>query len=464
MTYDYDLFTIGAGSGGVRASRVAAAKGARVAVAEERFLGGTCVNVGCIPKKLLVYAAHYREDFHDARGFGWSLSDPPTHDWATLIARKDKELARLHSVYQHLLRGAGCELLWGRARLVDAHTVEVTSADGTRTRVTAEHILVATGGTPRRPAHTNADQVWTSDDVFGAPERPERVAVVGGGYIALEMASIFHGLGSKVTLIHRGPHPLRGFDDDARFFVLDELRKRGLAFRLNCTVECLEANPDGSVAVMLSGDEALEADSVLYAIGRDPNTRGLGLEEVGVEQTPTGAIKVDAFFQTSVPSIRALGDVTDRLNLTPVAIAEGMALAETLFGAGPTEVDYRYVPTAVFSTPPLATVGLHEAAARERGPIDVYTSEFRPLKHTLSGNTERMFMKIVVDGSDDRVLGIHLVGPDSPEMIQGFAVALRCGATKAQFDATIGLHPTAAEELVTMRERRPDSEQLGQIA
>ena len=456
MTYDYDLVTIGAGSGGVRASRVAANHGARVAVVEERFLGGTCVNVGCIPKKLFVYAAHVPDEVEEAAGFGWSIPSGARHDWNTLQTRKDTEIGRLQAIYERLLHGAGCTIVRGRGRLIDPHTVEVAAADGRTSRLTAKHILVATGGTPRRPREFIGEDIWTSDDVFRAKERPERIAVVGGGYIALEMACVFHGLGSEVTLIHRGPHPLRGFDDDARFFLLEELRKRGLSFRLNCRVECIERTSKGAQTLMLSGDETLEVDQTLYAIGRDPNTRDLGLETVGVALAENGAIKVDDGFRTSVPSIYALGDVTDRMNLTPVAIAEGMALAEALFDSRPRTVDYRTVPTAIFSTPPLATVGLHEAKARnEHSRVDVYTSEFRPLKHTLSGSSARMFVKMIVDASDQRVLGIHLVGPDAPEMIQGFAVALTCGATKAQFDATLGLHPTAAEELVTLREPRP---------
>lgn len=455
MAYDYDLFVIGAGSGGVRAARMAAAKGARVAVAEERFFGGTCVNIGCVPKKLLVQAAAYREDIADSRGFGWSMAG--TFDWPTLIRNKDAEIARLNGVYERLLRGAGVEIHRGRARFVDAHTIEVTAEDGTRRRVTAEHVLVATGSRPVRPDEPGSERAWVSDDVFYLPKQPERLLVVGGGYIALEMASIFHGLGTEVTLAYRGPHPLRGFDDDVRTFLTEELRKKGMQVLLNTWVESLVERRDGTTTAVFNHDETLDVDAVLYAIGRSPNSGDLGLEEIGVARDELGAIVVDERFRSSVPNVYALGDVTNRMNLTPVALAEAMAFVDFVFGDG-TRPPIRYdtVPTAVFSLPPLAAVGLTEAEARvQHGEVDVYTSEFRPLKHTLSGSAERAFMKLVVCAADQRVLGVHLCGADSPEIIQGFAVALTCGATKAQLDATVGLHPTAAEELVTMREKRP---------
>jgi glutathione reductase (NADPH) len=460
VAYDFDLFTIGAGSGGVRASRMAARAGARVAVAEERFLGDTCVNVGCIPKKLMVYAASFPEAFSEAASFGWTMGPgplEPAFDWPTFKRKKDAEIARLDEVYARLLKGTGCELMDGRATLLDPHTVEVRLADGGTRRVTAEHILVATGGHPVRPTEPGTERAWISDDVFSLDALPRRILVVGGGYIALEMAGIFDGLGSNATLVHRGPHPLRGFDDDARAFLLEEIRKKGIDVHLNTSVVCLEDGRDGAIAAVLSHEETLEVDAVLYAIGRRPNTAGLGLEQVGVHLNDRGAVIVDDFFHTNVPSIHAIGDVTDRHQLTPVAIAEAMALTATLFGDRPTAVDYTYVPTAIFASPPLAAVGLTEAAARAKhGELHVYTSEFRPLKHTVSGSAERAFMKLVVDPKTDRVLGVHVVGEDAAEIIQGFAVALRCGATKAQLDTTIGLHPTAAEELVTMRERRPD--------
>lgn len=455
MTYDFDLFVIGAGSGGVRAARMAAGKGARVAVAEARFFGGTCVNVGCVPKKLMVYAAAVRDALTGAAGFGWRTE--ASFDWATLIANKDAEIRRLNQVYERLLHGSGCTILRGHARLLDPHTVEVTDEAGQRTRHTAERVLVATGSRPVRPNEPGTERAWISDDVFYLDRRPERLLVVGGGYIALEMASIFRGLGSEVTLAYRGPHPLRGFDDDVRMFLVEELRKKGIHVCLNTGVECLEDGPDGSIVAVLSHEETLEVDAALYAIGRLPNTEGLALEELGVALGPTGAIVVDGQFRTSVPSIYALGDVTARMNLTPVALAEAMVFVDTVFGEGRPPIDYEKVPTAVFTLPPLASVGLTEAEARVRcGEVHVYTSEFRPLAQTVAGGSERAFMKLVVEAATDRVLGVHLVGADAPEIIQGFAVALTCGATKAQLDRTIGLHPTAAEELVTMRERRPD--------
>ena len=452
MPYDYDLFTIGAGSGGVRASRVAAAGGARVAVAELGALGGTCVNVGCVPKKLMVYASTFAHAFEDAAGFGWSVGQR-SFDWATFKAAKDQEIRRLNNVYRHVLHAPGVEILSGRARLVDAHTVEVETEEGPR-RHTTERILVATGGSPRRPVGPGMEHALVSDDVFAMESMPERLLVVGGGYIALEMACIFHGLGAKVTLAHRGSHPLRGFDEDVRSFVVEELRKSGMHLRLNCPVTCLDVLPDGCLEAMLPHEESVEVDAALYAIGRLPATRGLGLEEVGVELDQKGAVVVDEHYRTSVENIYALGDVTDRMNLTPVAIEEAMVLVHNLFGEGPKRtLDYANVPTAVFSQPPVATVGLRED---EVEGAHVYTSEFRPMKHTLGGRSERAFMKLVVHPDTQQVLGVHLVGPDSPEIIQGFAVALRAGVTKADLDATVGLHPTAAEELVTMRERRRD--------
>jgi glutathione reductase (NADPH) len=454
---ELDLFVIGAGSGGVRAARMAAARGAKVAVAESRFFGGTCVNIGCVPKKLMVYAAAVRDTLAGAAGFGWRTE--ASFHWPTLIANKDQEIHRLNLVYERLLHGAGCTVLRGHARILDAHTVEVVADDGETTRYRAANILVATGGRPVRPTEPGTERAWISDDVFYLEKRPERLLVVGGGYIALEMASIFRGLGSQVTLAYRGPHVLRGFDDDVRAFLLEELRKKGIDVRLNTSVECLEDGPDSSMVAVLSHEETLEVDAALYAIGRVPNTEGLGLEAVGVDLAPSGAVVVDDLFRTSVPSIYALGDVVARLNLTPVALGEAMVLVDHLFGRGRPPIDYDKVPTAVFTLPPLAAVGLTEAEARVRcgkDAVHVYTSEFRPLAQTVAGGTERAFMKLVVEAATDRVLGVHLVGADAPEIIQGFAVALTCNATKAQLDATIGLHPTAAEELVTMRERRPD--------
>ncbi|MEZ4338344.1 MAG: glutathione-disulfide reductase [Sandaracinaceae bacterium] len=453
MQYDYDLFTIGAGSGGVRASRVAASLGARVAVAEAGRLGGTCVNVGCVPKKLMVYAAEYAQAFEDAAGFGWSLPGAPRFDWATFRAAMDHEVARLNAIYGRLLHGAGCEVMHGRARLIDPHTVEVEGEGGV-TRHTARYVLVATGGRPLRPDVPGAERAWVSDDVFALPSLPKRLLVVGGGYIALELAGVFASLGVKVTLAHRGPLLLGGFDEDVRTFVTNELRKRGIDVRLHTTIDCLEGNADGGICAMLPHDESVDVDAALFAIGRVPNTGGLGLEASGVALDASGAVVVDARYRTNVESVYALGDVTNRIQLTPVAIEEGIVLAHHLFGEPDRALDYANVPTAVFSQPPVATVGRTE---HEVPGAHVYESDFRPMRHTISGRDARAYMKIVVDPATDRVEGVHLVGPDAPEIIQGFAVALRLGVTKAQLDATVGLHPTAAEELVTMRERRTES-------
>lgn len=451
QTYDYDLFTIGAGSGGVRASRVAAKTGARVAVAEGQRLGGTCVNVGCVPKKLMVYASHYSEAFEESKGFGWSLNGAPSFDWATLIERKDAEILRLNGIYERLLRAAGVEIIRGWAKVVDAHTVEVATDDGPK-RYTARHILIATGGKPTVADVEGAKTYgMVSDDVFTLKTMPKHITIVGAGYIAVEFAGVFNGLGAEVHLIYRGAHILKGFDDDVRAFVSDEMRKKGIHIHLNESVECIEKEGD-RLACMLSHGNALKTDAVLYAIGRTPNVEGLGLETVGVKMGKGGAIAVDDRYQTSVPSIWALGDVTDRINLTPVAIAEAMVLVDQLFGDGDKVMDYSDIPTAVFSQPPMSTVGLTEAAARAAyDEVEIFTSEFRPMKHTLSESDERTFMKLIVDKQTDRVVGVHMVGADAPEIIQGLAVAMKCGATKAQFDATVGIHPTAAEEFVTMR-------------
>ena len=452
--YDYDLVVIGAGSGGVRAGRLAAGRGRRVAVVEGRHLGGTCVNVGCVPKKLMVYAAHFSDDFRDATGFGWTV---PTaaFEWGELIAAKDKEIGRLNGIYRRLLHGAGAEIVDGWAVVTGPHEVEVRCADGTTRALGTERILVAVGGAPVRPDIPGGELALVSDDVFTLPTRPKRLVVVGGGYIAVEFACIFAGLGSQVDLAYRGPHFLRGFDDDLRHFVADEMRKKGVRLHFNARVECIESEGTDRVCTLNGGDTLLVADAVLYAIGRRPATAGLGLEAHGVDLDAQGAIKVHTHFQSSVPSIFALGDVTDRLNLTPVALAEAIAFVRTWFDAHPTSMNYENIPTAVFTQPPLATVGLTESQARSaHDDVEVYTSEFRPLKHTLSGSDERTFMKLVIDRATDRVLGVHMCGADAPEIVQGLAVALQCGATKAQFDATIGIHPTAAEEFVTMREPR----------
>ncbi|HEY5292411.1 MAG TPA: glutathione-disulfide reductase [Burkholderiales bacterium] len=446
--YDYDLFTIGAGSGGVRASRYAAGLGARVAAAEERYLGGTCVNAGCIPKKLFSYAAHYGEDIGHAAGYGWRVA-APVFDWRTLVANKDREIERLNGVYAKLLSGAGVTLLRGRATLVDAHTVEV---DGRR--ISARYILVATGGWPVVPPVPGSELAISSNEAFHLSELPRRVLVVGGGYIAVEFASIFNGLGVDTTLVYRGERLLKEFDADLGGFLAAEMEHKGLRIRFHSNIAGIAraAHPDALRATLADGS-VLEADCVMYATGRAPNSRGLGLENAGVHLAANGAVVVDAKFQSSVPSIYAVGDVIDRVLLTPVALAEGMVVAENLFGSGGRSLDYEGIPTAIFSNPNVGTVGLSEAKARERfGDIDVYRTTFGPLRHQLTGSGEKVLMKLVVDTKTERVLGVHMVGPDAGEIIQGFAVALKCGATKRQFDATIGIHPTIAEELVTMRE------------
>lgn len=449
QNYDFDLFTIGAGSGGVRASRVAASYGARVAIAEERYLGGTCVNVGCIPKKLLVYAAHFSEDFEDAAGFGWSVGER-RFDWARLIANKNDEIKRLNGVYERLLEGSGVTIMEGRAELVDPHTIAVGGK-----KYTARHILIATGSWPVVPQIPGAEHAITSNEAFFLPSLPRRVLIAGGGYIGVEFAGILHGLGVAVTQIYRGPLFLRGFDDDIRTTLAEEMRKRGIDLRFNASVEKIE-KADGGLRAALTGGAALEVDQILFATGRRPNSRGLGLERAGVEVNDKGAVAVDDYSRTTAPHIYAVGDCTDRMMLTPVAIAEGRAVAETLFNNNPTKPDYSAVPTAVFSQPNVGTVGLTEKEARKRcGEIDIYRASFKPLKHTLSGRDERTMMKLVVDRASGRVVGCHMVGPEAGEIIQGLAVALTCGATKAQFDATIGIHPTAAEEFVTMRDKVP---------
>jgi glutathione reductase (NADPH) len=448
--YDYDLFTIGAGSGGVRASRYAARLGARVAVAEERYLGGTCVNVGCIPKKLFSYAAHYGEDLGHAAGYGWRVS-PPAFDWPSLVANKDREIKRLNEVYAKLLTDAGVTLLQGSARLLDAHTVEV----GGR-RFSARYILIATGGWPVVPPVPGAEHAISSNEAFHLAQLPHRVLVVGGGYIAVEFASIFHGLGVDTTLAYRGERLIKEFDADLGGFLAAQMQIKGVRIRFRSNVARIErlAQGQGSpLRVALDDGILLDTDCVMYATGRAPNTRGLGLESAGVNLAENGAVVVDPDFQSSVPSIYAVGDVIDRVLLTPVALAEGMIVAERLFGAGGRRLDYENIPTAVFSNPNVGTVGLSEAKARARhGDIDVYRTTFGALRHQLTGSGEKVMMKLVVEKKTERVLGVHMVGPDAGEIIQGFAVALKCGATKGQFDATIGIHPTIAEEFVTLRE------------
>ncbi len=428
----------------MRASRVAAGYGARVAIAESGRFGGTCVNAGCIPKKLFAYAAHYREDFEVARSFGWTVGEPRL-DWNVLLANKDREIARLNGVYEDALAKAGVRILRGRAAVLDAHTVQVNGE-----RHTARHILVATGSWPQVPGIPGRELAITSNEAFHLDKLPRRALVVGGGYIALEFASIFNGLGVQTTLAYRGARLMRGFDADLGDHVAEEMRKKGVVIRL-------QSNParlDKGIQVTYADGSAQEADLVMFATGRKPNTGGLGLEAAGVKLAADGAVIVDAYSKSSVDSIHAIGDITNRLNLTPVATAQGMALAKTLFNNQPTALEHENVATAVFSDPNLATVGLSEEQARERhGKVDIYKSAFRALKHTLGWHEERTFMKLVVDTESQRVLGAHMIGPEAGEIMQGVAIAVKLGATKAQFDATIGIHPTAAEEFVTMRDK-----------
>ncbi|MBW7849555.1 MAG: glutathione-disulfide reductase [Rhodospirillales bacterium] len=449
-SYDYDLITIGAGSGGVRASRMAAAYGARVAICEESRVGGTCVIRGCVPKKLLVYGAHFAEDFADAAGYGWTVGET-AFDWARLVSRKNAEIDRLNGIYMRILREAGVTLLEGRARLADPHTVEI----GGR-RHTAERILIAVGAWPNLPAIPGIEHAITSNEALDLMSLPERIVIVGGGYIAVEFAGIFSALGTRVTQVVRADTILRGFDQDARIALATEMQRKGVEIRCESVVRSIEKTEAG-YSLRLAGSDVIEADLVMYATGRAPKTRDLGLEEAGVALNDTGAVVVDEWSRTSLPHIHAVGDCTDRMNLTPVAIAEARALVETLYNNNPTRMDYDNVPSAVFSQPPLATVGLTETAARRRyGRVSVFVSRFKPMKNTLSGREERTMMKLVVDRDTDRVVGAHMVGPDAPEIIQGVAIALKCGATKRQFDATVGIHPTAAEEFVTMRDPVPE--------
>jgi glutathione reductase (NADPH) len=443
---DFDLFVIGGGSAGVRCARISAGYGVRVGIAEERFWGGTCVNVGCVPKKLLVQAGEYGGWADDAAGFGWEIRKGP-HDWAKLIAAKDREIARLSSIYHHLLDGAGATVFETRARFVDAHTLAVGGK-----RLTAERIVIATGGHPVRLPIPGAELGIVSDDAFYLPRMPKRVAVLGSGYIAVEFAGIFAALGAQVDLVFRQPMPLRGFDHDLREGVAEALVAQGVALHPSCTPRRVEA--DGDQRQLITGeDHTIRTDLVFFATGRRPATAAMGLELAGVTTDANGAVIVDEHLRTSQPHIFAIGDATNRLNLTPVATAEGHALADSLFGARPRRVSLENVPTAVFSTPPLATVGLTEEEAAARGPVDVYLTRFTPMRHTLTGRARKSMMKLVVDQATQRVLGAHMLGEDAPEIMQGLAIALVMGATKADFDRTIGIHPTAAEEFVTMRTR-----------
>ena len=447
--FDYDLFVIGAGSGGVRAARIAARYGARVAVAEEYRVGGTCVIRGCVPKKLLVYASKFAEEFEDALGFGWT-TDKVSFDWSTLIENKDKEIDRLNKAYIRNLEGAGAELILERATVEDANTVRLASG----AKVTARYILVATGAAPFVPRHLPGHELAiTSNEAFHLERLPARIVIVGGGYIAVEFAGIFSGLGVETVLVYRGEQILRGFDEDIRTHLAGEMKKKGIEIRTHADVSAIERSGSG-VRVTLNDGTGFGAGQIMFATGRIPNVMDLGLDKAGVELTPHYAVKVDDHSRSSVPSIYAVGDVTNRVNLTPVAIREGHAFADTVFGGKDVVVDHSLIPTAVFSQPEIGTVGLTEAQAREQfRSIDIYKSSFRPMKHTLSGRDERMLMKLVVDGETDRVLGCHICGPDAGEMAQLLGISLRLGARKSDFDATMAVHPTAAEELVTMREK-----------
>ena len=447
MAYEFDLFVIGAGSGGVRAARFAAGFGAKVAVAESRYLGGTCVNVGCVPKKLLVYGAHFAEDFEQASGFGWSLGEAK-FDWATLIANKDREINRLNGIYRNLLVNSGVTLIEGHARLTGPNEVEVNGQ-----RHTAKHILIATGGWPQTPEIPGHEHAISSNEAFFLKELPKRVLVVGGGYIAVEFAGIFHGLGAKTSLLYRGDMFLRGFDGAVRKHLHEELTKRGMDVQFNTDIERIDKQPDGSLKATLKDGRELMADCVFYATGRRPMLDNLGLETTGVKLDKRGFVEVDDLYQSAEPSILAIGDVIGRVQLTPVALAEGMAVARRLFKPEQYRpVDYRMIPTAVFSLPNIGTVGLSEEQAIEAGhKVQIFESSFRPMKLTLTECQERTLMKLVVDADTDKVLGCQMVGPEAGEIVQGLAIALKAGATKQHFDETIGVHPTAAEEFVTMR-------------
>ena len=450
VKFDCDLFVIGAGSGGVRAARVAAGFGARAMIAENYRVGGTCVIRGCVPKKLLAYAAHYAEDFQDARGYGWAHANP-AFSWPELIRNKDREIGRLSSIYSGLLARSGIAILEGTARLIDPHTIEV----GER-RVSARYVLVATGAHPFRPPLPGIEHAITSNEAFELRQLPGRILIVGGGYVAVEFAGIFAGLGAMVTLSYRGEQILRGFDDDVRSHLHEEMGRKGVRILLRSGVSRIDRRADGVLEVALAGSPEgnLACDAVMVATGRIPNTVGIGLSEIGVELDGEGGVVVDRYCRSSVVSVYAVGDVTNRIALTPVAIREGAAVATTLFGGTSVPVDYADVPSAVFSQPPVGTVGLTQSEALEAfGELEVYRTTFRPLRHTLSGREEYTMMKLIVDAASQRVVGAHMVGSDAPEIIQGVAIAVKAGLTKAQFDSTVGIHPTAAEEFVTLRDK-----------
>ena len=443
---DFDLFVIGGGSAGVRCARISAGHGAKVGVAEERFWGGTCVNIGCVPKKLLVQAGEYGAWAEDAVGFGWSMVKGP-HDWAKLIAAKDKEITRLEGIYRRLLNGAGATIFDARATLIDQHTLDVGGK-----RVTADKIVIATGGHPARPDIPGAELGIISDDAFYLKSIPKRIIICGSGYIAVEFAGIFRALGAETHLVYRQPLPLRGFDQDMREGLAEALDAQGVILHPGCALGSVKADGDARVLTFGNG-QTLQADLVFFATGRKPSTMGLGLENAGVAVNKDGAVLVNAKLQSSAPNIYAMGDVTDRVNLTPVATAEGHALADSLFGKNPREISLQNVPSAVFSTPPIGTVGLTEDEAAALGPVDVYVTKFTPMRHNLSGRNRKTIMKLVVDQASQKIVGAHMLGEDSAEIVQGIGIAVVMGATKQDFDRTIGIHPTAAEEFVTLRTR-----------
>ena len=461
--YDYDLFVIGAGSGGVRAARLTALGGKRVAIAEEFRVGGTCVIRGCVPKKFMVMASDFAHQFKTAEGYGWTVE--ASFDWPTFLQTKDVEIARLSGIYVANLGKAGVDLIHGRAVLKDAHTVEVTHRDGGESQtITAEKMLIATGGRPWMPADLpGVDHAITSQEAFHLPELPRRILIAGGGYIAVEFAGIFAGLGVETTLIYRGPNILRGFDDDVRAHLAGEIEKRGIKVILGCQHAAIEKTATGLVNRLENGME-IETDVIMFATGRVPHVKDLGLETAGVALNDKGAIQVDTLSKTTADNIWAIGDVTDRMNLTPVAIREAVAFHETVFKNNPQHFDYDGVATAVFSQPPVGTVGLSESEARHScpGALDVYVSRFRPMKYAFTGSDEWMLMKLVVDAESQKVIGVHIVGPEAPEMIQLAAIAVKAGLTKAQWDATCAVHPTMAEELVTLKEKqRPGNMSAG---
>lgn len=450
-SFDYDLFVIGAGSGGVRLARMSAGMGAKVAVAEDRYLGGTCVNVGCVPKKLFVYASHVSEDLEDGQGYGWRNQGTLSFDWPTLRDNKNREIERLNGIYQNLLLNSGAEIITGRARIAGANSVVVNGQT-----YTAERIVIATGSWPFVPDIPGKELAITSNELFFLDELPKTATVVGGGYIAVEMAGILQGLGVSTTLMYRGELFLRGFDQEVREFVREEVSKKGIHLAFEDNINSISKSGDGALSLTLDSGKTSQTGMVLYATGRVAHSYDLGLESCAVSTHDNGAIQVDEHFQTNVPSIYALGDVSGGIQLTPVALAQGMYLADYFFaGTKPEPLDYDLIPTAVFCQPNIATVGLSEEQAKEQySKLDVYVSKFKAMKHTLSGRDERTLMKLIVDKETDRVLGAHMVGVEAGEIIQGIAIAMKAGATKKHFDQTIGIHPTAAEEFVTMRQPR----------